>query len=159
VDAPNSPTAEAIRLEMRRIRRDLRANVKEVVANASQLFDWKSYVRSFPWTSLAIAGLVGYLLVPRRTKIIAYNKQAVEDFLKDRNLVAAPPPPPPSMGATITRSLLQMAATTALRFGTAYLTKLSSDFLAGGAAAQPSAHDPFARVRPPANSGSNRGVR
>jgi hypothetical protein len=158
VDAPNSPTAEAIRLEMRRIRRDLRANVKEAVANASQLFDWKSYVRSFPWTSLAIAGVVGYLLVPRRTKIIAYNKQAVEDFLKERNLVAAPPPPP-SMGAAITRTLLQMAATTALRFGTAYLTKLSSDFFTGGAAAQPAAHDPFAHVRSPADSGANRGAR
>ena len=54
----NELTAEQIRERMREIRRDLRADVKGIVVHASHMFDWKSYVRSFPWGSLAAAAIV-----------------------------------------------------------------------------------------------------
>jgi hypothetical protein len=138
-------SADEIRAKMRSIRRDLRANVKDMVANASQMFDWKSYVRSFPWSSVAIAAVLGYLLVPRRMKVVAYDKATLENFLRENHLVAAPPAekPAPSVWGT----LLPVLGGAAVRIGTSYLTRRGVEWLSqltpGGAASN---------VQPPAAS-------
>jgi hypothetical protein len=123
-------TADEIRTQMRGIRRDLRADVKGVVDNANQILDWKSYVRSFPWASVAVAGVLGYLLVPRRRKVIAYDKQTLENYLQEHQLVAAvAPEAKPSPG--ILQGLVPILGGMALRFGVSYATKLGTDLLAG----------------------------
>ena len=95
MESPAPLTAEQIQAQMHGIRRDFRDNVKGIVANANQIFDWKSYVRSFPWVSVGVVAAVGYLLVPRRMKVIAYDKAAIEQYLKENQLVVAPPEVPP----------------------------------------------------------------
>jgi hypothetical protein len=121
-------TAEQIQAQMRGIRRDLRANVKGMVANASQMFDWKSYVRSFPWASVAVAGVLGYLLVPRKMKVIAYDKETLENFLREKQLVVAPPPEKPVN--TVWGTLLPVLGGVAVRAGVSYATKLGTQWLA-----------------------------
>lgn len=116
--------ADEILVRMRGIRRNIRADVHQVVVNTSQMLDWKSYVKSFPWTSIAIAATVGYLLVPRRMQIIAYDKTTLEHYLKEHELIAAPAPPPPPPQKSLTSEVLRFAGTVAFRVGMAYATRV-----------------------------------
>lgn len=127
----DSQSAEEILLRMRGIRRNIRADVKKVVANTTQMLDWKSYVKSFPWASLAIAATVGYLLVPRRMQVIAYDKTTLENYLKERELTAAPapPPPPPPPQKSLTNEVLRFAGTVAFRVGMAYATRVGMQMM------------------------------
>jgi len=127
-EVDSSPkTAEQIRLEMRGIRRELRANVKDMVANASQMFDWKSYVRSFPWPSIAIAAVLGYVLVPRRMKVVAYDKATLENFLRENRLVVAPPPE--KRASTVWGNVLPILGGVAVRLAMSYATRLGTQVL------------------------------
>jgi hypothetical protein len=124
-----NPTADEIRAEMQYIRRDLWANVKGMVANASQMFDWKNYVRSFPWASVGVAAALGYLLVPRRPRIVAYDKNAVERVLHDRNLVIAPETRIPKSQTSLVGGLLRVAALAALKIGVSYATRRGMEMI------------------------------
>jgi hypothetical protein len=59
---------DEIRQEMARIRHDLHEDVSGVVGGASDVMDWRSHLKAHPWISGGVALLVGYYLVPRRTK-------------------------------------------------------------------------------------------
>jgi hypothetical protein len=63
-----SDDADEIRRQMAAIRRELHQDVKEVVATAGAVTDWRRYITSFPWVSLGAAFAAGYLLVPRRSR-------------------------------------------------------------------------------------------
>lgn len=116
--------ADEILLRMRGIRRNIRADVNKVVANTSQMFDWKTYVKSFPWTSIAVAVAVGYLLVPRRMQVVAYDKATLENYLKQHELAAVPIPPPPPPARSAVSEVLKIAGTVAFRVGMAYATQI-----------------------------------
>lgn len=121
-------TVDQIREQMRGIRRDLRANVKDIVVGASQMFDWKSYVRSFPLTTVATAAVLGYLLVPRRQAPTASpreTKNSIDNLAKEIKAVIAPPPPSFSLVSTI----LPVLGGVALRLGTSYLMQLGTGLL------------------------------
>lgn len=123
-------TADQICQQMRQIRRDLRANVEEIVVGASQMFDWKSYVRSFPWTTVATAAIVGYLLVPRRREPVATRretKESLDKLTQEVKAAVAPPPPPPSPG--LIGAVLPVLGGIAFRVGTSYLTKLGTQLI------------------------------
>ena len=62
--------ADELRLKMAQIRRELHADVREVVANAEAVTDWRRYIRMYPWTALGVSAAVGYLIVPRRHKVV-----------------------------------------------------------------------------------------
>ncbi len=59
---------DEIRQEMARIRHDLHEDVAGVVEGANDAMDWRSYPRNHPWISAGVAALVGYLLVPKRSR-------------------------------------------------------------------------------------------
>ena len=123
-------SADEILLRMRGIRRNIRADVHKVVTNTTQMLDWKSYVKSFPWTSIAVAATVGYLLVPRRMQVIAYDKTTLENYLKDHELTAAPaPPPPPPPQKSLANEALKFAGTVAFRVGMAYATRVGMQMM------------------------------
>lgn len=52
--------------EMDRVRGDLGGGINKLGEQMRDMFDWQSYVRSAPLTSVAIAAAAGYLLAPRR---------------------------------------------------------------------------------------------
>jgi hypothetical protein len=60
--------ADEIRLRMARIRRELHEDVREVVASAEAVTDWRRYIRMYPWAALGVTVAVGYLIVPRKHK-------------------------------------------------------------------------------------------
>jgi hypothetical protein len=60
------PEIDDIRRKMAQIRRDLHADVKNVVEGAEAATDWRRFIRNYPWTSMGVALAVGYLVVPRR---------------------------------------------------------------------------------------------
>jgi len=122
-------TVEEIRSQMRTIRRDLRDNVKEIVVGASQIFDWKSYVRSFPWTFVAAAAILGYLLVPRRKQPpveLVETKESIEQLAEQIKSRVAPKPAPSQSVAAL---VLPILGGIAMRAGTAYLTRLGTGLL------------------------------
>jgi len=55
-----------IRRRMAQIRRELHADVQNVVEGAEAATDWRRYVRSYPWATLGLALAAGFLIVPRR---------------------------------------------------------------------------------------------
>ena len=59
--------ADDLQRQMAEVRSQLHQEVRGVVQGAKTAADWRSYVRSHPWTALAVAFASGYLLVPRRT--------------------------------------------------------------------------------------------
>lgn len=62
--------ADEIRMKMAQIRHDLHADVREVVANAEAVTDWRRYIRMYPLTALGVTAAVGFLIVPRRHKVV-----------------------------------------------------------------------------------------
>jgi len=53
---------------MAQIRRELHSDVREVVASAEAVTDWRRYIRNAPWVALGASFAIGYILVPRRHK-------------------------------------------------------------------------------------------
>ena len=62
--------ADEIRLQMAQIRRELHADVRDVVATAEAVTDWRRYIRMYPWAAVGAALAVGYFVVPRRHKVV-----------------------------------------------------------------------------------------
>lgn len=58
--------ADEIRQRMAKIRRELHADVRDVVASAEAVTDWRRYIRMYPWAALGLTVAAGYLIVPRR---------------------------------------------------------------------------------------------
>jgi hypothetical protein len=79
--------AEKIQAEMRQVRSELREDVKEVVASARELSDWRQYVRAAPWLSLGAAAAIGYFFVPPRTVVVRPNADDLLEVAKAHKLV------------------------------------------------------------------------
>jgi hypothetical protein len=69
---------DEIRRQMAQIRRELHQNVREVVANAEAVTDWRRYFRMYPWIAAGAAFTVGYALVPRRHAVVPKGRLATE---------------------------------------------------------------------------------
>lgn len=55
-----------IQHRMAQIRHDMHQEVQGAVKGARSLTDWRSLVKSYPWLSISVASVAGYLIVPRR---------------------------------------------------------------------------------------------
>ena len=78
-----SNDADAIRQQMAHIRRELHADVREVVVKAEAAADWHRYLRLYPWVSVGAAFVAGYLVVPRRRRAEPpLRAAAVREFIE-----------------------------------------------------------------------------
>lgn len=66
---------EELKRRMHEVRQNLRFEVNEVVDNASELADWRYYVRSRPIVTLAVVAVIGYWLVPKSKPVWLYAKR------------------------------------------------------------------------------------
>lgn len=73
---------DQIRRRMAQIRCDLHEDMQEVVSGAEVAFDWRHYVRQYPWIAIGAATAVGYLVVPKRRKVVVEADQAVNELRK-----------------------------------------------------------------------------
>jgi hypothetical protein len=55
-----------IQRRMAQIRHDMHQEVRGAVKGAQLLTDWRSLVKSYPWLSISLATVAGYVIVPRR---------------------------------------------------------------------------------------------
>jgi len=63
------PTADQIQRQMQQVRTDLRENVRELGGKRREMTVWQRYVQGLPLDLLAAAALVGYVIVPTRTRL------------------------------------------------------------------------------------------
>jgi len=78
---------DQIRRRMAEIRRELHEDVREVVASAEAVTDWRRYIRMYPWAALGVAVAVGYLIVPRRHRTLPQDLATHADVARVREVV------------------------------------------------------------------------
>lgn len=67
---------DEIRQQMAQIRLDMHQDVRAVVAGAEAVTDWRRYIRAYPWITLGVAFVAGYLIVPRKRRSIRATAEA-----------------------------------------------------------------------------------
>ena len=110
--------AEAIRTQMRQVRRELGEDVEGLVDNAQVLTDWRYYVRTYPWLCVGAAAAVGFLIVPSRAQVVRPDPALMAELAKARKIVVTPNAEPPtkstlagSLGSLIGNALLHAGLT------------------------------------------------
>src|SRR5438270_6788130 len=78
---------DEIRRQMAQIRRELHEDVQEVVAGAGAVFDWRRYIRSYPWAAVGVAVAVGYLIVPKRRRSVPRDVARQADVAEVREVL------------------------------------------------------------------------
>jgi hypothetical protein len=116
--------ADEIQREMRQIRVELGDNVQEIVANAKEVLDWQSYVKSYPWVAVGAAAFVGYLLVPSRTTIVRPDPEAIRELAKSREMLEQQVKPRKSLLGMVVGMVAASAAQAALGIATHQVQQL-----------------------------------
>lgn len=119
VEPENLSPAE-IQDRMREIRGKLPGEVAGIVESARQLTDWKHYVRTFPWGSLAAAAAAGYMAIPRKLEVIRPSAEELLKLAKREKLIIEPKHPAQEKPGLL-ESAMQLAGNTLLRAGLAYV--------------------------------------
>ena len=137
-----------IRRQMAQIRHDLHQDVSsvvggvsEVVTEVSEVMDWRSVLRSHPYLLTGTALAVGYLIVPRRAKVVAQGNT--------NHLVSAPAQAPlaprkeQSSPLSWAINLLWPIATQAAQsYAMIWIENQLKDYLQMGPGRMPPEHEP-----------------
>ncbi len=102
--------AAEIRRRMAQIRRELHEDVQEVVAGAEAVFDWRRYIRMFPWAAVGLAFSVGYIVIPKRRRSIPRDLARQGDIADVREAIAKSQEPAESPGSEKRKKSLVGAA-------------------------------------------------
>jgi hypothetical protein len=113
-------SAVEIQDRMREIRGKLPGEVAGIVASARQLTDWKHYVRTFPWGSLAAAAAAGYMAIPRKLEVIRPSAEELLKLARREKLIIEPRHPAQEKPGLV-ESALQLTGNMLLRAGLAYM--------------------------------------
>ena len=115
---------DEIRRKMAQIRRELHEDVREVVAGAGAVTDWRRYVRSYPWASVGVATAAGFLVVPRRSRGFPGDAARQSDVAEVRDELRqareAAPEAEEKRRKSLVGAALAMAAPLAWRFAQNY---------------------------------------
>ena len=143
----NEDRAEQIQRKMQDIRCELDRDVDQVRQSASQLTDWRYYIRNYPWVCLGAAAAIGYILVPRKLYVQKPDVKTLEKLARDQKLVIESNPSQQQKKG-IVRSAAGLVGSLALRAATAHLMgKLAAGYGQEGAPSSDSSgsswHDQF----------------
>jgi len=92
--ATTATTSDQIQAEMRQVRTELRADVREIVAGARVMTDWRHYVRQYPWLAIGASAALGYFLVPTKPVVIKPSSHDLIELAKAHKLFVDPSPKP-----------------------------------------------------------------
>jgi len=132
---PDDPSIDLIRQRMARIRMRAQFKAERLGDETRQFLDWKHYIRLFPWSTLAAAVVVGYIIVPRRASLTRPTANALMEIAKASKeaVKVVPAAPPPRKRAGIFDGLVGMAGSALLKagltFATQQVTKMVTDSL------------------------------
>lgn len=113
--------ASEIRQRMSAIRHDIEDDVDGIVRNAQELTNWKHYVRTFPWESLAAAVTAGYIVVPRRLEVVSPDAAQLATLARKDRIVVTNSPSSEARPGLLTNAA-NLAATAIMRTALGYAT-------------------------------------
>lgn len=81
---------DEIRRQMALIRRDLHADVSNVVEDVGEALDWRAPLRSHPYIAIGVGLVAGYFLVPRKKSGVQNARQALAALPPEALVEVAP---------------------------------------------------------------------
>jgi hypothetical protein len=113
-------SAEAIRRRMAELRRELTSDVHDVTRSAREMANPMYYIRRYPWASAAAAAAIGYLLVPKKKKVITPDPELLAELVRNQQIKLDTTK---ASGETqgMLKSLVVMGLTWGLRTGLSYI--------------------------------------
>ncbi len=75
----DSPETQAILRRMEEVRCDLDEGAQEIAEGARDMGEWLHYVKNYPWISMGVACIIGYVIVPRRRLKVRKINQTLDD--------------------------------------------------------------------------------
>lgn len=125
-------TIEDIQRRMAEIRHDLHQDVQEVVATAEAVTDWRRYIRMYPWATMGVAFVVGYVIVPKRRRPSA-SEVATKVVEEQARVAAEPRRVPEAVGEPRAKGLLggiwSLAAPVAIRAAQGYAVQYLENWI------------------------------
>lgn len=79
-----------IRRQMAMIRREIHADVSNVVSEVEEAMDWRAPIRNHPYIALGAGLLAGYFLVPRKRSNLQRARQALASIPPEALASVAP---------------------------------------------------------------------
>lgn len=141
--------ADEIRRSMQQIRGGLKQDVEGIRVQARRLADWHYYLTRFPLASIATAAAIGFLVIPKRPRVVQADAETLAQMAKDHRLVVQTVGGEPERKGIM--GLLSSAiAAGLLRYGKSYATAQLQQLVRGVAAGK-------ARRQVPVGHGNGRG--
>jgi hypothetical protein len=116
---PSNDTEE-IRRRMGKIRGEVLRDVDSLVHDMRKLTDWRYHWRNHPWLYLGTVATVGFMVVPKRPRVIEPNAEALAELAEHRRLVVENTPQS-SVSETLSNAIVRMAGRVVLRSAMNYL--------------------------------------
>ena len=132
------PPAESVRARMQQLRCEIDGDMEDMAASARSMVDWKHYVKTYPWVCLGAAGALGFLIVPKRSRVIRSDLATLTEPARTGHLVVKP-----ASAAThgLIDALLATVANIAVQRATAYLGQSMGRLLGKTNQCETSRHD------------------
>lgn len=103
-----------IQRRMAEIRQGLEEDVDDIVVSVQEITDWRAFVKSYPWKTLALAAAVGFIIVPSRPVVIRAEPHMLASLMGRKHLTLAGRDGPVRNGGLF-GALVSVAAATAFR--------------------------------------------
>ena len=132
------PQGDAVRERMQQLRCEIDGDMADMAASARSVVDWKHYVKTYPWVCLGTAAVLGFLIVPKRSRAIRPDLATLTELAKTGHLIGTP-----ASAAThgLIDALLATVANIAVQRATAYLGQSMGRLLGKTNQCETSRHD------------------
>ena len=132
------PPAESVRARMQQLRCEIDGDMEDMAASARSMVDWKHYVKTYPRVCLGAAVALGFLIVPKRSRVIRPDLATLTELARTGHLVGKP-----ASAAThgLIDALLATVANIAVQRATAYLGQSMGRLLGKTSQCETSRHD------------------
>jgi hypothetical protein len=123
---------------MQQLRCEIDGDMEDMAASARTMVDWKHYVKTYPWVCLGAAVALGFLIVPKRSRVIRPDVATLTELAKTGHLIGTP-----ASAAThgLIDALLATVANIAVQRATAYLGQSMGRLLGKTNQCETSRHD------------------